>query len=204
MTTLYAIIENGGKQYRVSEGDLIKLERFKGEIGQPVNFDRVLLVGDGKSTHLGTPLVTKGQVVGTIAEQGKQDKVIVFKFKRRKGYRRKRGHRQLVTTVRIEKIALKGRAKAQAGVKPSVEKSPKTGKKKTVEKTQKAAAKQPEVAEKKTTKTAAKKQVSTKKTVKKKAAAVTKRKSTTSKKTTSKKKTTKEVIKSAKDKDNGT
>lgn len=204
MTTLYAIIESGGKQYRVSEGDLIDLERFIGEIGDQVNFDRVLLVGDGQSTHLGTPLVPKGQVVGTIADQGKQDKVMVFKFKRRKGYRRKRGHRQLVTTVRIEKIALEGQAKPQAELKPPAEKSPKTEKIETVEKTRKAAAKEPEVAEKKITKTAAKKEASTKKTVKKKTATVTKRNSTTSKKTTSKKKTTKVTKKSAKKKDHGT
>jgi len=201
---LYAIIESGGKQYRVSEGDLIDLERVQGEIGQPVNFDRVLLVGDENSTHLGTPLVTEGQVVGTIAEHGKQDKVMVFKFKRRKGYRRRRGHRQLVTTVRIEKIALEGHAKPQVDVKPPAEQPPKADKKETVEKLQKATAQQTEVAKKKTTKTAAKKKASTKKTVKKKTAAVTKPKTTASKKTTSKKKTTKVTKKTTKDKDNGT
>lgn len=198
---MYAIIESGGKQYRVSEGDLIDLERIHGEIGEQVNFDRVLLVGDGTSSHLGTPLVTKVQVVGTIAEQGKLDKVMVFKFKRRKGYRRKQGHRQLVTTVRIEKIALGGKTKPQADSKPPAEKSPKPEPKETVQKTQKTAAKQPGMAEKKTTKTAAKKQVSAKKAVKKKTAAATKPKSTTAKKTTSKKKVAKTTKKSAKKKD---
>lgn len=198
---MYAIIESGGKQHRVSEGDLIDLERVQGEIGEQVNFDRVLLVGDGESAHLGTPLVTEGQVVGTIAGQGKAAKIVVFKFKRRKGYRRKQGHRQLVTTVRIEKITLGKQAKPQAESKPPAVKSPQAEKKETVEKTQKVAAKPAAVAKKKTTKTAAKKPVSAKKTVKTKTAATTKRKSTTSEKTTPKKKTTKVAKKSAKKKD---
>lgn len=198
---MYAIIENGGKQYRVSEGDLIDLERFKGEIGEQVSFDRVLLVGDGETSHLGTPLLSKGQVVGTIAEQGKQDKVIVFKFKRRKGYRRKTGHRQLVTTVRIEKIALGAKAKPQADSKPTAEKAPKTEEKQTQKKTQKAAAARAKGTEKKTTKAAADKKASPKKTVKKKTAAAAKGTSTPSKKTASKKKTTKTAKKSTKKKD---
>jgi len=199
---LYAIIESGGKQYRVAEGELIDLERLQGEIGEKVNFDRVLLVGDGETAHLGTPWVERGQVVGTIADQGKLGKIIVFKFKRRKGYRRRKGHRQLVTTVRIEKIALGAKAKPQPDSKPPAV-TPSTTQK---AETRKAAAEQPKVAEKKTPKTAAKKKVGTKKTVKKKTvkkktAAATKSKSTTSKKKTSKKKTTKMTKKSAKEKD---
>ncbi len=193
---MYAIIENGGKQYRVSEGDLINLERFQGEIGGQVSFDRVLLVGDGETSHLGTPLLATGQVVGTIAEQGKQGKVIVFKFKRRKGYRRRRGHRQLVTTVRIEKITLGAKAKPQADSKPAAEKPSKTGKKQTQKTITKAAA-----VKKKTTKAVADKKVSPKKTVKKKTAATAKAKSSPSKKTAAKKKTTKAAKKSAKKKD---
>ena len=174
---MYAIIESGGKQYRVAEGELIDLERLQGEIGEKVNFDRVLLVGDGETAHLGTPWVERGQVVGTIADQGKLGKIIVFKFKRRKGYRRRRGHRQLVTTVRIEKIALGAKAKPQPDSKPPAV-TPSTTQK---AETRKAAAELPKVAEKKTPKTAAKKKVGTKNTVKKKTAAATKSKSTASK-----------------------
>ena len=196
---MYAIIESGGKQYRVSEGDLIDLERFQGEIGEQVNFDRVLLVGDGKAAHLGTPLLTQGQVVGTIAAHGKLDKILVFKFKRRKGYRRKQGHRQQVTTVRIEKIALGGKATPQADSKPPAETPLKTAKKETPEKVQKVAAKKPP--EKKTTTTTAKKKVSAKKAVKKKTAAAAKGKSSAPKKKASKKKPTKVAKKSTKKKD---
>ena len=101
---MYAIIESGGKQYRVAEGELIELERLQGEIGEKVNFDRVLLVGDGETAHLGTPWVERGQVVGTIADQGKLGKIIVFKFKRRKNYARKAGHRQRYTRVKVVRI----------------------------------------------------------------------------------------------------
>ncbi|MEE8348061.1 MAG: 50S ribosomal protein L21 [Acidobacteriota bacterium] len=188
---MYAIIESGGKQYRVSEGDLVDLERFPGEIGEQVNFDRVLLVGDGETAHLGTPLLATGQVVGTITEHGKQDKVMVFKFKRRKGYRRKRGHRQQVTSVRIEKIALGAASKP-----PPKKTSP------VAEKPKKAAAKPAGTADEKPSKTATKERVSAKKTVtKKKATEGTKSKSTASKKTATKKKTTKVAKKSAKKKD---
>jgi len=194
---LYAIIESGGKQYRVAEGELIELERLQGEIGEKVNFDRVLLVGDGETAHLGTPWVERGQVVGTIADQGKLGKIIVFKFKRRKGYRRRRGHRQLVTTVRIEKIALGAKAKPQADSKPPAV-TPSTTKK---AETRTTTAELSKVAEKKTPKPAAKKKVRTKKTVKKKTAAATKSKSAASKKKTSKKTSTKVTKKSAKKKD---
>jgi len=104
--SLFAIIESGGKQYRVSEGDLIDVECQSGEVGQSLSFNEVLLVGDQETVHLGTPVLSGARVVGTIAEQGKKDKVIVFKFKRRKKYRRKQGHRQRFTRVRIDQIEL--------------------------------------------------------------------------------------------------
>jgi large subunit ribosomal protein L21 len=118
---LYAIIEAGGKQYRVSEGDLIDVERRSGEVGQAVNFQEVLLVGDQETIHVGKPVLAGARVVGTIAEQGKEAKIIVFKMKRRKKYRRKQGHRQLFTRVRIDQIELDG----QKGRKPKAEKTQK-------------------------------------------------------------------------------
>ena len=134
---------------------------------------------------------------GDKSRKGKLGKIIVFKFKRRKGYRRRRGHRQLVTTVRIEKIALGAKAKPQADSKPPAV-TPSTTKK---AETRTTTAELSKVAEKKTPKPAAKKKVSTKKTVKKKTAAATKSKSAASKKKTSKKTSTKVTKKSAKKKD---
>jgi len=136
---LYAIIEAGGKQYRVSEGDLIDVERRSGEVGQPVDFQEVLLVGDQETIHVGKPVLAGARVVGTIAEQGKDAKIIVFKFKRRKKYRRKQGHRQLFTRVRIDQIELDG----QKGRKPEAEKTKKavTKEKETIETVSKAPAK---------------------------------------------------------------
>ena len=118
---MYAIIEAGGKQYRVSEGDLIDVERRSGEVGQVVDFQEVLLVGDQEIIHVGKPVLAGARVVGTIAEQGKEAKIIVFKMKRRKKYRRKQGHRQLFTRVRIDQIELDG----QKGRKPKAEKTQK-------------------------------------------------------------------------------
>ena len=105
---MYAIIEAGGKQYRVSEGDLIDVERRSGEVGQAIDFQDVLLIGDQETIHVGKPVLAGARVVGTIAEQGKAAKIIVFKFKRRKKYRKKQGHRQLFTRVRIDQIELDG------------------------------------------------------------------------------------------------
>lgn len=113
---MYAIIEAGGKQYRVSEGDLIDVERRSGEVGQAIDFQEVLLIGDQETIHVGKPVLAGARVVGTIAEQGKKAKIIVFKFKRRKKYRKKQGHRQLFTRVRIDQIELDGQ-------KPKAEKT---------------------------------------------------------------------------------
>ncbi|MDA2933773.1 50S ribosomal protein L21 [Acidobacteria bacterium AH-259-D05] len=207
---MYAIIESGGKQYRVNEGDLIDLERFGGQVGEHVNFDRILLVGDETATHLGTPLVPDGRVVGTIAEHGKQDKIVVFKFKRRKGYKRKQGHRQLVTTVRIDEIGLTGKTVRKRDTQPAEKKSQETAKQKTAKKETKKAVGQkpaPKATTKKPSQKAAKKQVrkkAPKKAAKKTAAAVSKDKSVTPKRTVSKavkKKTTKGARKTVTKKD---
>ena len=101
---MYAVIRTGGKQARVAPGDSIRLEKLEGTVGDPVELPEVLLVGDEGEPRIGTPLVEGAKVIGTITAQGRGPKIIVFKMKRRKGYRRKRGHRQAYTEVRVEKI----------------------------------------------------------------------------------------------------
>lgn len=101
---MYAVIKTGGKQHRVMPGDQIKFEKLPGETGETVTFDEVLLISDGEKVQLGRPYLENSKVVGQIVRHGKNKKVVVFKYKRRKGYRRKRGHRQLFTLVRIDSI----------------------------------------------------------------------------------------------------
>ncbi len=102
----YAVIKTGGKQYRVAEGETVEVERLGGEVGATVTLDEVLLVsgGDDGQTTIGTPVVEQAQVTAEIVEQGLAKKIIVFKKKRRKGYKRKQGHRQMQTTLRITEI----------------------------------------------------------------------------------------------------
>ena len=101
---MYAVIRTGGKQYKVAQGDEIKLEKLPGQIGDQVVFDQVLLTSDGENVKLGKPTLEKARVVGKITGQGRNRKVVIFKFKRRKGYQKRRGHRQYFTQVRIEGI----------------------------------------------------------------------------------------------------
>jgi len=101
---MYAVIETGGKQYRVNKGDIIKVEKLAVDVGKKVDFDRVLLVGEGTDVKVGSPIVDGASVSGTVVEQDRHKKIIVFKMKRRKGYRRKQGHRQDYTGVLIDKI----------------------------------------------------------------------------------------------------
>jgi large subunit ribosomal protein L21 len=100
----YAVIRTGGKQYRVAPGDIVHIEKLTGEAGSHVEFTEVLLASDGGNVHVGTPLVTGARVTGEIVRQGKAKKILVFKKKRRKNYRRHHGHRQLQTTVRVTAI----------------------------------------------------------------------------------------------------
>ncbi len=100
----YAIFKAGGRQVRASEGETIRVDRVAGEAGDEVRFDAVLLVGGSGEPRIGTPTVDGAAVVGEIVRQAKGDKVVVFKFKRRKNYARKRGHRQLHTDVRVTRI----------------------------------------------------------------------------------------------------
>ena len=101
---MYAVIETGGKQYRVNQGDIIKVEKLTADVGSKVDFDQVLLVGEGSDVKVGSPLVDGASVSGTVVEQDRHRKIVVFKMKRRKGYRRKQGHRQDYTGVLIDKI----------------------------------------------------------------------------------------------------
>lgn len=101
---MFAIIQTGGKQYRVSPGDVLRVERLSGERGEEVVLDQVLLVADGPDLHIGRPLVAGARINTTILRQGKGKKIIIFKKKRRKNYRRKQGHRQLYTTLQVKEI----------------------------------------------------------------------------------------------------
>ena len=100
---MYAVIKTGGKQYRVAQGDKIFVEKLAGNGGDAVSFDQVLLVG-GDAIKLGKPLVSGAKVEAKILEHGRGEKVIIFKFRRRKNYRRKTGHRQPFTTLQILNI----------------------------------------------------------------------------------------------------
>ena len=105
---MYAIVKTGGKQYRVAPGDIVKIEKLEGEPGSAVEFTDVLMVaGDnGENIQIGKPTVANARVSGEIRRQTKGKKVIIFKSKRRKGYRKKTGHRQLLTEVTIKDISL--------------------------------------------------------------------------------------------------
>ncbi len=100
-----AIIKTGGKQYRVAPGDVLRVEKLSGDVGSTIEFDHVLLLGKGDAVKVGTPLVDGAKVTATVKAHGKGKKVIVYKFRRRKNYRRKRGHRQPFTQIEITQIA---------------------------------------------------------------------------------------------------
>ena len=100
---MYAIIATGGKQYKVSEGDVIRVEKLEGEAGDSITFDTVLAVSDEGSMKVGSA-VKSASVTGTVKAQGKAKKVVVYKYKRKSGYHKKNGHRQLYTEVTIDKI----------------------------------------------------------------------------------------------------
>ncbi len=101
---MYAVVESGGKQYKVQEGEILKVEKISGKVGAPVTFDKVLMFSDGENVSIGNPVLESAAVSGHIVEQGKAKKIIVFKYKRRKRYRRKQGHRQQYTAVKIDSI----------------------------------------------------------------------------------------------------
>ncbi len=101
---MYAVIRSGGKQYRVSQGGRLRVEKLEGEVGSSVTLDDVLMVGEEGNVKIGAPCVDGARVTGTIIAQGRGPKLTVFKMKRRKGYRRKYGHRQDYTEIRVDQI----------------------------------------------------------------------------------------------------
>lgn len=100
----YAVIRTGGKQYRVSEGDVVKIEKLAGDVGETITMDDVLFIGDDGDVKIGSPVVPNAKVTGEIVSQAKAKKVLVFKKKRRKSYSRQRGHRQNQTLLKITGI----------------------------------------------------------------------------------------------------
>jgi len=101
---MYAVIKSGGKQYQVSEGDIVQVEKIEGQTGDTVELGEVLMLRTDSDVKIGTPVVQGAAVSATIIDQVKGKKIIVYKFKRRKDYRRKQGHRQKYTKLRIESI----------------------------------------------------------------------------------------------------
>ena len=101
---MYAVIKTGGKQYKVSHGDVIKVEKLPGEVGSSVEIPSVLAVGEGESLRVGSPTVEGVSVIAEILCHDRDKKIIVFKKKRRKGYAKRQGHRQSFTSIRIQEI----------------------------------------------------------------------------------------------------
>ncbi len=101
---MYAVLETGSKQYRVSAGDTVQIERLAVEAGQPVTFDRVLLISDNGKVSVGSPTVTSASIVADVVEHTRGEKKVAYKMKRRKGYRKTIGHRQELTVVKIKEI----------------------------------------------------------------------------------------------------
>ena len=155
---MYAVFRSGGKQYRAAKGDVLRLEKIEADEGSTVQFDEVLLVGEGGDVKVGTPLLDGGSVSGKILKQGKSRKVSVVKFKRRQNYLRQGSHRQFFTEVEITGISGSGAKKVAPKKEDAAEKpaAKKVAKKKTATK-------------KKTAKKAAAKKAPAKKAAKKKA-----------------------------------
>ncbi len=103
---MYVIVQTGGKQYQLKEGDTVRIERLEGEVGSQVVIDSVLAAKTDEGMKVGRPKIEGARVVGTIMRQGRAPKVLIYKFKRRKGFRRTKGHRQEFTEIRIDQIAL--------------------------------------------------------------------------------------------------
>ncbi len=119
---MYAIIETGGKQYKVQQGDIIQIERLSLEEGAQVVFDKVLMMGDGADVTCGSPFIDGATVSGKLLENGKAKKVIIFKYKAKKDYRKKQGHRQPYSLVEITAVGGKSAAPKKAEEKTEVKK----------------------------------------------------------------------------------
>ena len=118
---MYAVIESGGKQHRVAEGEILQLDKLDAVAGDKVKFDKILLIGEGESVKIGTPYVDGTQVEAEVTRQGRADKVKIIKFRRRKHSQKKQGHRQLFTEVKITGIKTKAKTKAKAKAKTKTE-----------------------------------------------------------------------------------
>ena len=160
---MYAVIRTGGKQYKVAKNDVIAVERLSGEAGDIIALDEVLLLGDGANATIGAPLVGGACVAAEVLEQVKADKVLIFKKKRRHNYRRKKGHRQDITVLRVTDILTEGKRpepgakaapKAKAEARPAAEKKP-AAKKAAAKKAAAAKAAAPKAPAKKAAKKAA-------------------------------------------------
>jgi large subunit ribosomal protein L21 len=117
---MYAVVTTGGKQYRVEPGSELEVDRLSGDAGSSVTFDRVLLVGDGEAVTIGTPTVEGATVSGTVLGEALGPKLIIFKFKQKATYRRKNGHRQHLTRIRIDEINASGKT-SKAKTAPKAE-----------------------------------------------------------------------------------
>lgn len=119
---MYAVIQTGGKQYRVTNGDVITVEKLEGEAGSTLAIAPVLMLDDGKETQVGTPIVEGAAVTAELVEQTRGDKIVVFKKKRRQGYQRTHGHRQDLTVLRIVDVTGKAKAPAKKAAKAAPKK----------------------------------------------------------------------------------
>ena len=104
---MYAVIKTGGKQFKVTEGGILKVEKLSADVGKALNLNSVLTLVDGDKVTIGTPMITGASIDATVISHGKRDKVKIFKMNRRKGYRKSQGHRQSFTEIKINKIAVK-------------------------------------------------------------------------------------------------
>ena len=102
---MYAVIKTGGKQYRVVAGEKLKIEQIPADVGTEITIDQILMVGEGESVSIGSPLVTGASVKATVLAQGRHDKITIFKMRRRKHYQKHQGHRQNYTEIRVDAIA---------------------------------------------------------------------------------------------------
>jgi large subunit ribosomal protein L21 len=121
---MYAVIRTGGKQYRVAPNDILEIEKVPGAVGETIELSDVLLVGDEGEVKVGAPLVEGAAVAAEVIEQGRSDKIIVFKKKRRQNYRRKKGHRQELTIVRIVEIMTDQARKTKSEARPEAAAAP--------------------------------------------------------------------------------
>ena len=123
---MYAVIKTGGKQYKVQVGATLKVEKLLGDVGSKVVIDKVLMINDGDITTIGAPLVAGATVSATVLSHGRADKVMIFKFRRRKHYRKTQGHRQSFTEIQIGEILAAGQAASKAAAaKPAKAKAAK-------------------------------------------------------------------------------